>query len=210
MEPTPQGNPSPGLETSSSESPRAVSLLPQTPGPADSTSGAPGGAGGLPVLAAELISIYISSGHDYWGRQGEGRFQSGISRVDEIECVAGKGLRGDRYFGYRPDFKGQVTFFDAAVVEAVRENFKLPKLPASVFRRNLLIQAPGLDLREWLGKRFRFQGVEFEGSQECKPCYWMDRVVAPGTENFLAPDFRGGLRAKILTSGLLRTTAPAG
>lgn len=206
MEPTPQGNPHPDLDTTSSQSQDKTASYPSLSLPASAMSEAPAGSASLPVLDADLLGIYISSGHDYWGRQGEGRFQSGISRVEEVECVAGKGLRGDRYFGYRPDFKGQVTFFDAAVVEEVRENFKLPKLPASVFRRNLLIQAPGLDFSQWMGKRFQFQGLEFEGSQECKPCYWMDRVVAPGTENFLASAFRGGLRAKILTSGILRAS----
>ena len=156
---------------------------------------------GTPVWKATLRQIFVSSGHDYWGKQGEGRLQSGIKDVRKVECVAGMGLRGDRYFGYRKDFKGQVTFFDARVVDEVRERFKLPKLPGSVFRRNLIVD--GVDLGDWLGKRFLFQGVEFEGSQECKPCHWMDRAVAQGTEDFLKLKFRGGLRAKILTDGTL-------
>lgn len=157
---------------------------------------------GVPAWNARLLHIYISSGHDYWGKQGEGRFQSGINEVKEVECVAGKGLRGDRYYGYRPDFKGQITFFDMAIVQEVRDHFKLARLPASVFRRNVIVQ--GVDLQQWMGRRFMFQGVEFEGSQECKPCHWMDRAIAPGGEEFLKGKFRGGLRAKIITSGVLR------
>lgn len=154
------------------------------------------------VWEAALRHIFVSPGHDYWGRQGEGRMQHGIREVEEIECVAGMGLRGDRYFNYRPNFKGQVTFFDARIVGEVREHFKLPKLPASIFRRNLIVE--GVDLNEWNGRRFQLQGVEFEGAQECRPCEWMDRVIAPGGENFLKGGFRGGLRARILTSGFLR------
>ncbi|OYW31464.1 MAG: hypothetical protein B7Z47_01045 [Chthoniobacter sp. 12-60-6] len=157
----------------------------------------------VPAWDARLLHIYISSGHDYWGKQEAGRFQNGITEVKEIECVAGMGLRGDRYFGYRPDFKGQVTFFDIAIVEEVRNHFKLARLPASVFRRNLIVR--GIDLQQWMGKRFLFQGVEFEGSQECKPCHWMDRAIAPGGEDFLKGKFRGGLRARIITSGTLHT-----
>jgi MOSC domain-containing protein YiiM len=37
---------------------------------------------------------------------------------------------------------------------------------------------------------------------ECKPCYWMDEAIAPGAEALLQG--RGGLRARILTSGTLR------
>jgi len=155
-----------------------------------------------PAWAAELRHIFISSGHDYWGGQGEGRMQHGITSLEEVECVAGLGLRGDRYFNARPDAKGQVTFFESAVVEGVREIFNLPKLPASVFRRNLIVS--GISLADWKGRRFCLQGVEFEGTQECTPCVWMDRAVSHGTQAFLKDHFRGGLRAKVVTSGFLR------
>lgn len=157
-----------------------------------------------PEWDAELQQIFVSAGHDYWGRQGEGRLQHGITSLSEVDCVAGMGLRGDRYFGVRPDYKGQVTFFDAAVVEEIRLLFKLPKLPASVFRRNLIVS--GIRLAEWKHRSFRWQGVEFEGSQECTPCEWMDRVIAPGARSYLKTNFRGGLRAKVLTSGTLRVS----
>lgn len=152
-------------------------------------------------VEGRLLYAYISGGHDYWGRHGEGRLQHGIADLEEVECVAGRGLRGDRYFDYRPDFKGQVTFFDNRVVEAVRKEFNLPKLPASVFRRNLIVE--GIDLAEWKGRRFRFQNVIFEGTHECTPCKWMDRAIEKGALDFLRSDFRGGLRAKILTDGVL-------
>jgi MOSC domain-containing protein YiiM len=61
-----------------------------------------------------------------------------------------------------------------------------------------------VNLADWVGKRFRFQGIEFEGSEECRPCYWMDEAVGPGTEDLLKVNFRGGLRARILTDGVLR------
>lgn len=153
-------------------------------------------------VEADLRHIYVSEGHDYWGRRGEGRLQNGIRELDEVDCVEGKGLVGDRYFGYRADFKGQVTFFDLAIVDSIRETFKLPKLPASVFRRNLVVE--GVDLRGLLGRKFVFQGVTFEGCQECRPCHWMDRVIDAGAEDFLKKDFGGGLRAKVVTSGTLR------
>ncbi len=156
----------------------------------------------LPECQAELLEIWISTGNDYRGRHEKGRLDHGIRSVTEIECVAGLGLRGDRYFGYKPDFKGQVTFFDAAAVQAVRDHFAVPDLSSSVFRRNLIVR--GADLSAWAGKRFRFQGIDFEATEECKPCYWMDEAVAPGAEDFLKANFRGGLRARILSDGVLR------
>jgi molybdopterin-guanine dinucleotide biosynthesis protein A len=170
-----------------------------TPGDWESAVG-----GSLPELPAELLEIWISTGNDFRGRHEKGRLDHGIVGVSEVECVAGMGLRGDRYFGYKPDFKGQVTFFDADMVQAVRDRFSLPDLSASVFRRNLIVR--GVDLAKWAGKRFRFQGIDFEATEECKPCYWMDQAAAPRAEEFLKPNFRGGLRAKILSNGVLRVS----
>ena len=76
----------------------------------------------------------------------------------------------------------------------------LPDLAASAFRRNTLVA--GVDLNELIGKRFSIGEVEFEGSEEAKPCYWMDKVCAPGVEEFLRG--KGGLRARIRQSGLLQ------
>lgn len=156
----------------------------------------------IPDWNARLLAIYISEGHDYWGKQGEGRMTSGVRDVADVECVAGKGLVGDRYFASRKDLKGQVTFFEARVVEGIRSHFKLPKLPASVFRRNLIVDQ--VNLREWIGRQFRFQGLIFEGAQECKPCHWMDRVVETGVQDYLKKEFRGGLRARVISGGFLR------
>ena len=158
----------------------------------------------VPEWRAELLEIWISPGNDFRGHHGMARGEHGIESLPEVECVAGMGLKGDRYFGYKPDFKGQVTFFDADAVAAVREHFNRPDLSGSVFRRNLIVR--GVDLAAWVGRRFRFQGIEFEGSEECKPCYWMDEAVASGAEEFLKTRFRGGLRARILTDGTLRVS----
>ena len=158
-----------------------------------------------PEWNADLLEIWISDGNDFRGRHEKGRLKHPVRNVSEVECVAGMGLRGDRYFGYKPDFKGQVTFLDAAAVDAVRERFSMPGLPGSAFRRNLIVR--GVNLSEWVGKRFRFQGIDFEASEECKPCDWMDQVVAPGAEEFLKSHFRGGLRARILSTGTLKVKA---
>lgn len=151
----------------------------------------------------KLVQIVISPGHDYWVRKGEPTLQHGSRSPTSVVCEAGKGLVGDRYHDGRPNRKGQVTFFDQSIVEAIRERFQLPDLDASLFRRNLIVR--GANLADLLGERFELQDVTFEGSQECRPCEWMDRMIAPGVRDFLQEDFRGGLRAKVVTSGTLLT-----
>jgi MOSC domain-containing protein YiiM len=48
--------------------------------------------------------------------------------------------------------------------------------------------------------------VHFLGTEECRPCYWMDQAFAPGAADFLKG--KGGLRAMILSDGMLRTSTP--
>ena len=60
-------------------------------------------------------------------------------------------------------------------------------------------------MNQLIGKRFTIGEVEFEGSEEAKPCYWMNRACAPGVEEFLRG--KGGLRARIRRSGTQRCGA---
>ena len=41
-----------------------------------------------------------------------------------VECTAGRGLRGDRFFDYKEDYKGQITFFAWEVYEDLCRQFK--------------------------------------------------------------------------------------
>ena len=150
----------------------------------------------------EVEGIWISQGHDFRGRHGLGRMEHEITAVDEVECVAGKGLVGDRYFGFKEDFKGQVTFFSVEVLEELCE--KYGEVDASVLRRNVLVR--GGDLETLIGEKFSIQGVIFEGSEECRPCYWMDQAVGEGAEDFLKGKCRGGLRARILSGGKIHVS----
>lgn len=122
-----------------------------------------------------------------------------IEEVEEMSCVAGHGIEGDRFYDFEPDYKGQLTFFDWAVYQEVQEEIVKGELSPSAFRRNVLIE--GVDLNELIGKRFTLGGLEFTGSGECKPCYWMDEACAPGAFEFLKG--RGGLRTRIVQGGKL-------
>lgn len=147
----------------------------------------------------ELIHLYVSGGHNFVGRHGKGSLDHGIEDRESLECLAGRGIREDRYFDHKEDYKGQITFFDHVVYEAVKDRFNLPGLKPSAFRRNVIMK--GVSLDELIGKRFVLQDIEFEGVEEAKPCYWMDEACAPGAEEFLRGS--GGMRARILNGGTL-------
>jgi MOSC domain-containing protein YiiM len=150
-------------------------------------------------FAVELTHLFVSPGHDFYGRHGKGREDHGIEDRDDLELVAGSGIVDDRFFDYKEDYKGQITFFDFSTYEAVMDKFELPDLEPGVFRRNVVVK--GVSLPDLIGKRFRIGDLEFTGSEEAKPCYWMDQACAPGTEEFLRG--HGGLRCRIVEGGVL-------
>jgi MOSC domain-containing protein YiiM len=148
-----------------------------------------------------LTHIYLSPEHNYFGHHGRPAGQAPVIEVGEAEAVEGKGLRGDRFFGWKEDYKGQVTFFSEEVYQQLRVELGEREKSVSVFRRNLIVQ--GVDLMALVGKEFELQGVRFLGMEEARPCYWMDQAFAPGAEEALKG--RAGLRAKVLSTGTLRT-----
>lgn len=144
--------------------------------------------------------IFISPEHNFFGHHGQPAGSAPIVEVEEVECVAGKGLKGDRFFGWKENYKGQATFFSQEVYEDLCTRFGVADLPPSVFRRNIIVH--GTDLNTLIGQEFEVQGVRFLGTEECRPCHWMDQAFAPGAEQALKG--HGGLRVKILSDGMLR------
>jgi MOSC domain-containing protein YiiM len=157
------------------------------------------------IPGVEILHLYISPGHNYFGHHGRAPDEHPMLEVESIECLAGHGIRGDRFSDYRDNYKGQITFFADEVYRALCEEFGVHYKPPAVFRRNAITR--GVDLNTLIGTEFELQGVRLRGIEECRPCYWMDQAFAPGTEKSLRS--RGGLRARILTGGELRATAPA-
>ncbi|MBI3848843.1 MAG: molybdenum cofactor biosysynthesis protein [Verrucomicrobia bacterium] len=150
-----------------------------------------------------ICQLFISPGHNYVGHHGQPPGTNPVLELGQVECVAGRGLRGDRFFGHREDYKGQITFFSMEVFEALRRELSLPDARPGAARRNVLVS--GRDLSDFIGKEFEIQGVKFAGVEECKPCHWMNFALGPGAADWLKS--RGGLRARVLGDGILRCHA---
>lgn len=144
--------------------------------------------------------LYISPAHTFFGHHGRPAGLEPMQEVEEVVCVAGRGLEGDRFFDHKQDYKGQVTFFDMETYERLCGLLGVYDREPSVFRRNVLVR--GLDLNALVGREFEVQGVRFLGTEEAKPCYWMEQAFGPGAEE--AMKGCGGLRARILTDGVMR------
>lgn len=147
-----------------------------------------------------IRQLFISPGHNFFGHHGLAPGGYPLEEVQQLECVAGRGVRGDRFFDYQQDYKGQITFFASEVFWEVCKRLGVKNKTPGAARRNVVTS--GIDLNTLIGRKFKLQDIEFEGVCECKPCYWMDSAIGPGAEEALRG--RGGLRAKILNDGKLR------
>lgn len=137
-----------------------------------------------------------------------------METVTEVRAVPGRGLEGDRYFkgtGFyspRPSPGGRevtlieiesVEALDAGVVSAQGDRLGI-KLAAVDTRRN--IATSGVPLNHLVDKEFWVGAVLLQGTRLCEPCRHLDELTQPGVMGGLI--HRGGLRARIVTEGVIR------
>jgi MOSC domain-containing protein YiiM len=154
----------------------------------------------LELPDVHIAHLYTSSGHNFFGHHNQPAGQHSIVEHQEIYCVAGQGVEGDRFFDYKNNYRGQITFFALEVFAEVCRQLGISGKNPGLTRRNVITR--GVDLNALIGEEFAVQGIQFFGVEECRPCYWMDKVLGPGAEAALKN--HGGLRARILTNGRLR------
>jgi MOSC domain-containing protein YiiM len=147
--------------------------------------------------------LYISQGHNFFGHHEKPAGEHVMLECTEVRVLAGRGIEEDRFLDFRPDYKGQITFFADEIYHELCAQLDVWDKPPSVFRRNVI--TTGARLNSLIGEEFELQGVRFLGTAECSPCYWMNTAFGPGAERALSG--RGGLRARVLSDGFLRTDA---
>jgi MOSC domain len=132
---------------------------------------------------------------------------SGATRpVDSINAIAGQGLEGDRYFTASGTFSKnqsstrEITLIEAEAVDALRDNYGI-ELDPKDSRRNIVTR--DVPLNHLVGRRFRVGEALLEGVKLCEPCSHLESLTQPGVKKGLV--HRGGLRARILESGSIRT-----
>jgi MOSC domain-containing protein YiiM len=129
-----------------------------------------------------------------------------LNEVREVAARAGAGLVGDRYGAgagtfSKPDKPDrQVTLIEAEALEALRRDYEIDLTPADA-RRNVLTR--GVALNHLVGREFRVGDVRLRGLRLCEPCKHLEGLTRPGVIRGLT--HRGGLRAEILSDGVIRT-----
>jgi len=145
-----------------------------------------------------VIAIYITPIHS-----------QPTQPIDSVWAVPGLGLEGDRYFG-PPGTPGKrsgtgqdITLIEVEALEALQNEHQL-HLEPSESRRNLVTRH--IDLNRLVGQDFHVGEVTLRGVRLCEPCEHLasltDPRVLPGLLH------RGGLRAEILTEGIISVGDP--
>ena len=117
----------------------------------------------------QIEQLFISPGHNFFGHHGGPAGDNPMVAVAQIECVRGRGIRGDRFFDYKANYKGQITFFSLDVFDLICAELNLTEIQPSATRRNAYLR--GVDLNDLIGNEFQVQGVRF----------WAFRSVRPAT-----------------------------
>jgi MOSC domain-containing protein YiiM len=134
--------------------------------------------------------------------------------ITEVRAFPGRGVEGDRYFtgtGFyskKSSYGGrEVTLIEIESVEALfhgvlnADGDRLRvKLTTAETRRN--IATSGVPLNHLVDLEFYVGAVLMLGTRLCEPCKHLEDLTQHGVMSGLI--HRGGLRAQILTEGVIR------
>ena len=127
-----------------------------------------------------------------------------MQTVSEARAIPGRGLEGDRYYDHKGTFSKpqpdrELTLIEAEAIEGMNRELNID-YGLSDSRRNVVTR--GVPLNHLVSKEFWIGEVKARGLRLCEPCSHLQRLshekVLPGLVH------RGGLRAQILTEGLIR------
>jgi MOSC domain-containing protein YiiM len=132
-----------------------------------------------------------------------------MSSVQEVQAVQGRGLEGDRYFDRvgtysdRPGTGREVTLIESEAVEAAGRDYGL-RLAAGNARRNVV--TAGVSLNHLVGQEFTVGEARLRGMRLCEPCEHLAELTGQPVVKALI--HRGGLRAEIVSGGVIRVGDP--
>jgi MOSC domain-containing protein YiiM len=145
------------------------------------------------MWSGRVESIFIAS-------EAEAPMQA----ISEVQAVPGVGLQGDRYAQQKGTFSKplpdrEITLIEAEAVEALQGEYDTAMATAEA-RRNIVTR--GVPLNHLVGREFQLGEVKIRGIRLCEPCSHLEGLTGKPVMKYLA--HRGGLRAQILSAGMLR------
>jgi MOSC domain-containing protein YiiM len=124
--------------------------------------------------------------------------------VDQAHAVPGMGIEGDRYFG-RHDISSkharpgrEITLIELEAIVSMNREEGIPINPGET-RRNIVTR--GIALNELVDRVFYVGNVQLRGVRLCQPCQYLADRTDPRVLASMSD--RGGLRAEIVTEGII-------
>ena len=147
------------------------------------------------MTKAQVIGIFVS----------ERATELPVS-VKQVLAVANRGLQNDRYLlrigtysNTNPKNTGrELTLIEQESLDHAKTEYGIT-LSGAEARRNILTK--NVNLNELVGRQFRIGTVWIEGIRLCHPCAHLDKLTRKHALQALKN--RGGLRANILTDGII-------
>lgn len=156
-------------------------------------------------MEGQVVSIHIAHG------DGER-----LEPLDEAVVCAGRGIREDRNFDAHPNHpERQFTLIEEEKVAAMNAALSL-SIPPEDIRRNVVTR--GIALNDLVNREFRVGEITLRGIELCEPCKYMANLVrdkwhieeVTAKQIVAALAKGGGIRAEILTDGIIRPGDPVG
>lgn len=157
----------------------------------------------LPVLSAVAIFVSATKGEPMQIR-------------NEVNALTGLGLEGDRYASRTGAFSGthripdedrQISLISRQAIDDANAHLLAEgqqPFADNETRRNIVVDYPSEALNALVGQIFFVGAVQIEGVELCTPCRRPTNLAKkPGFEQ--AFENRGGLRARILSDGVIKT-----
>ena len=123
-----------------------------------------------------------------------------IEKVNNVEVVAGKGIKGDRNYHDYNEARKQITLIESESIDYFNQKFNT-NFSYLELRRNLITK--NIQLNELVGKKLSIGQIDIQVHDLCRPCNYLQEIL--GKDNIIKEFLRrGGLRCEILISGNIK------
>jgi MOSC domain-containing protein YiiM len=123
-----------------------------------------------------------------------------IEKVNNIEVVAGKGIKGDRNYHDFNEPGKQITLIESENIDYYNQKFNT-NFSYLDLRRNLVTK--DIRLNDLIGKKLSIGQINIQVHDLCRPCNYLQEIL--GRDNIIKEFLnKGGLRCEILISGNIK------
>ena len=97
-----------------------------------------------------------------------------IEKVNNVEVVAGKGIKGDRNYHDYNEARKQITLIESESIDYYNQKFNT-NFSYLDLRRNLITK--NIQLNELVGKKLSIGQIDIQVHDLCRPCNYLQEIL---------------------------------